>query len=148
MNRPKCLLIVSGSQTRSIDLVSALKRRYTCFQLSLDQFTQASVSAVDGILIDIDLANAGAIERIRSGLDLVDRSNTFVVCAINVMKSADIIAARSLGADEVVTIEASQSKADASKHSSFIVAGLMTIDRLLPHIRRQHRRACRGPPGL
>ena len=137
MDRPKCLLFVTGTAPRSTELQLALKQSHTCVQLSLAKFTQGSVVAVDGVVIDIDLANQIAIERLREGLAHVDRSKTFVVCVINALRSADILGAQMLDADDVIASQNPSApivpilKGVAALPSEATKAGRKTIERLL-----------------
>ena len=139
MARQKCLLFVSGAVNRSAELLQVLKRKYTCFQLNLDKFTQGSVVAVDGVIIDIDLSNTNAMEGLKQGLSFVNRNESFVVCVVNALKPGDAVAAHSLGVDDVLPLQKSASAIAApspaslprSALSDFTTTSLVIIERLL-----------------
>ncbi|MBY0611058.1 MAG: HD domain-containing protein [Beijerinckiaceae bacterium] len=138
MARRKCLLFVSGAANRSAELHQILKRKYTCFQLSLEKFTQGSVVAVDGIVIDIDLSNSIAVERLKHGLALVDRRQTFVVCVVNEARPADVAGAQALQVDDVLPLHKERTADEtggepkaSSAFSEFTVASLLIVEGLL-----------------
>lgn len=141
MDRSKCLLIVAGRPSRSAELHLALKERHRCVELSLEKFRQGSVVAIDGIVIDIDLANQAAIDLLKEGLANVDRNKTFVVCLINALRSADILGAQTLDVDDVITCHrprqnlASDHEGVTALPSSLTKAGLRTVERLLERFR-------------
>ena len=141
MDRLKCLLFVTGTASRSDELQIALKQRHTCVRLNLEKFTQGSVVAIDGIVIDIDLGNPIAVDQLKIGLAHVDRSKTFVVCVINALRSADIIGAQMLDVDDIITYLEPVKGASATRDdivtlpSNFVKAGLKTINHLLDRFR-------------
>lgn len=143
MDNTKCLLIISGQSPRSRDLQAALRQRVNCVNLALSKFTQGAVIAVDGIVIDIDLSNQVAVERLKEGLQHFDRDKTFVVCTINALRSADILGAQMLDADDVIAFrQKPAATADSDRLIDFgsadlTRAGLRTIEKLLARFERR-----------
>jgi putative nucleotidyltransferase with HDIG domain len=98
----KCLLFVSAVPNKLLDIHAALKNDYTCAPLTLERFSQGSVLAIDGIIINIDFKNAKAVESLKESLASVDRDRTFIVIVIDSDKASDIEDVFSIGADDVI----------------------------------------------
>ena len=146
--RKKCLLIISGTLNQSGELLSALNQHYTCFFMTLDKFLQGSLLAIDGIVIDIDLANEKALRSLQTRLGRIDRSKVFTVCVINALKSSDVMGAQVLEADDVIIhkrehagLPPNGAGPGALEYtpimSPFTSAALMTIERLMAGFQRK-----------
>ncbi len=98
----KCLLFVSAVPNKLLDIHAALKIDNICVPLSLDRFSQGSVIAIDGIIINIDFKNAMAVETVKESLQRVDRNKTFLVFVVDSDKACDLTEAFALGADEII----------------------------------------------
>ncbi len=98
----KCLLLVSAVQNKLSDLQGALRLDHVCVPLTLEKFSQGSVIAVDGIIIDVDMKNITAVDLLRQSLKNVDRDRTFVVLFVDRDRPADMTEALELGADEII----------------------------------------------
>jgi putative nucleotidyltransferase with HDIG domain len=68
----------------------------------LERFSQGSVLAIDGIIINIDFKNAKAVESLKESLASVDRDRTFIVIVIDSDKASDMEEVFSIGADDII----------------------------------------------
>ncbi len=98
----KCILFVSAVPNKLLDIHAALKNDYNCAPLTLERFSQGSVLAIDGIIINIDFKNTKAVESLKESLALVDRDRTFLVLVIDSDKTSDMEEAFSIGADDII----------------------------------------------
>jgi putative nucleotidyltransferase with HDIG domain len=98
----KCLLFVSAVPNKLLDIHAALKNDYMCAPLTLERFSQGSVLAIDGIVINIDFKNAKAVESLKESLAQVDRDRTFLVLVIDSDKTGDMSEALGIGADDII----------------------------------------------
>ncbi len=98
----KCLLFVSAVPNKLLDIHADLKTDNICVPLSLERFSQGSVIAIDGIIINIDFKNVTAVETVKDSLQNVDRNKTFLVFVVDGDKSGDLSEAFALGADEII----------------------------------------------
>ncbi len=122
------LLFITGTNAARSDLFRSLKDKHLCVELSVAKLLQGPVFSVDGVIVDVDLANAHSVKRVRQGLGRIDRGEAFVVFIVDPYRQGDLVEAMKFKPDRIISRLAISSIGDPASPHFKSVADVVIAD--------------------